>query len=259
MMSHRRICRRLLSIPLVFGFSLSAADVLLLIIMITKRTGLNSTEAILTPSNVKPATFGKLFILTADGKVDAQPLYVSGVPIPGQGVHNALIVATEHDSVYAFDADSGSTLWHVNVLGTGESTSDAVGGCGQVSPEIGITSTPVIDRGAGTNGAIYVVAMSKLGTTYFQRLHALDLTTGAELFGGPKSIDNTITYPGSGPGGNGTSVIFNPKQYKERSALLLLNGVVYTMWASHCDIAPYTGWIMGFNQHTLSLTVLCLM
>jgi hypothetical protein len=220
------------------------------------RTGLNPAETVLTTSNVRTATFGKLFTLTVDGKVDAQPLYVSGVTIPNQGVHNVLIVASEHDSLYAFDADSGASLWHVSVLGTGETTSDPVGGCGQVSPEIGITATPVIDRTAGPNGAIYVIAMSKNGSTYYQRLHALDLTTGVELFAGPKSIDSTITFPGSGPGGNGSSVIFNPMRYKERAALLLLNGLVYTTWASHCDAKPYTGWVMGFNQHTLSMSAL---
>jgi hypothetical protein len=241
---------------LLFGHALATAQDVLTYHNDNARTGLNSKETVLTPSNVRTATFGKLFLLSADGKVDAQPLYVSGVTIPGQGVHNVLIVASEHDSVYAFDADTGSSLWHVSVLGSGETSSDAVGGCGQVSPEIGVTATPVVDRSAGTNGAVYVVAMSKNGSTYFQRLHALDLTTGAELFGGPKNIDSSITYPGSGPGGNGTSVIFNPKQYKERAALLLLNGTIYTTWASHCDAGPYTGWVMGFNQHTLGLTTL---
>ncbi|MGA8310184.1 MAG: PQQ-binding-like beta-propeller repeat protein, partial [Terriglobales bacterium] len=111
------------------------------------------------------------------------------------GTHNVLYVATEHDSVYAFDADSGTQLWKVSLLGSGETTSDARG-CDQVVPEIGITATPVIDRTAGPNGIIYVVAMSKSGSTYFQRLHALDVTTGAEVLGGPKNIQ--ATFPGTG-------------------------------------------------------------
>src|SRR6266851_6322480 len=144
------------------------------------RTGQNLSETILTPSNVTSATFGKLFVIPVDGKVDAEPLYVSAVTLPS-GTHNALYVATEHDSVYAFDADTGAQLWKVSMLKSGETPSDDRN-CGQVTPEIGITSTPVISRGVSPNGAIYVVAMSKdASSNYFQRLHALDLTTGAEL------------------------------------------------------------------------------
>jgi outer membrane protein assembly factor BamB len=214
------------------------------------RTGQNLNEAVLTVANVNSATFGKLRSLPVDGKVDAQPLYLAQVAIGG-APHNVVYVATEHGSVYAFDADSGTQLWTVTTLGAGETTSDPRG-CDQVSPEIGITATPVIDRTAGTHGVIYVVAMSKTGTTYFQRLHALDVTTGAEMFGGPKAI--TATFPGSGDNSANGSVVFDPAQYKERAALLLLNGVVYTTWASHCDIRPYTGWIMGYNQATLEQT-----
>ena len=123
-------------------------------------------------------------------------------------------------------------------------------GCDQVTPEIGITATPVIDRNAGAHGVIYVVAMSKSGSTYFQRLHALDVTTGAEMFGGPKLIE--ASFPGTGDNSSNGRVVFDPAQYKDRAALLLLNGVVYTTWASHCDIRPYTGWIMGYNQTTLA-------
>jgi hypothetical protein len=122
-----------------------------------------------------------------------------------------------------------------------------VNGCGQVSPEIGITSTPVIDLKAGPNGTIYLVAMTKNGSTYFQRLHALDLTTGADLAGSPVTIQ--ATFPATG----GT-ITFAPKQYKERAALLLLNGVIYTSWASHCDIDPYSGWLMGYSQSSLQQT-----
>jgi hypothetical protein len=214
------------------------------------RTGQNLNEAVLTTANVNSTTFGKLRSLPADGKVDAQPLYLAQLAIGG-ATRNVLYVATEHGSVYAFDADAGTQLWKVSTLGSGEVTSDARG-CDQVTPEIGITATPVIDRNAGTHGVIYVVAMSKAGSTYFQRLHALDVTTGAEMFGGPRNI--TASFPGAGDNSSNGSVIFDPAQYKERAALLLLNGVVYTTWASHCDIRPYNGWVMGYNQATLSQT-----
>jgi hypothetical protein len=213
------------------------------------RTGQNLNETALTTANVNSATFGKLRSLPVDGKVDAQPLYLAQVANINGATHNVLYAATEHGSVYAFDADSGAQLWKVSTLGAGESTSDARG-CDQITPEIGVTATPVIDRHAGAHGVIYVVAMSKSGSTYFQRLHALDVTTGAEMFGGPKNI--TGSFPGTGDNSSNGNVIFDPAQYKERAALLLLNGVVYTTWASHCDIRPYTGWIMGYNQTTLA-------
>ena len=214
------------------------------------RTGQNLNEAVLTTANVNSTTFGKLRSLPVDGKVDAQPLYLAQLAIGG-ATRNVLYVATEHGSVYAFDADAGTPLWQVSTLGSGEVTSDTRG-CDQITPEIGITATPVIDRNAGTHGVIYVVAMSKSGSTYFQRLHALDVTTGAEMFGGPRNI--TASFPGVGDNSSNGNVIFDPAQYKERAALLLLNGVVYTTWASHCDIRPYNGWIMGYNQTTLAQT-----
>ena len=214
------------------------------------RTGLNRSETILTPSNVNPTSFGKLFTLTVDGKVDAQPLYLSAVPITGGSTHNLLIVATENDSVYAFDADTGSLIWHITTLKSGETPSDDRG-CSQVTPEIGITSTPVISRPTGSNGVIYVVAMSKDSSgNYHQRLHALNATNGKELYKGP--VDITAQYPGTGDNSSGGYVIFDPAQYFERSALLLLNDVVYLAWSSHCDIRPYTGWIMGYSATTLA-------
>jgi len=214
------------------------------------RTGQNLNETVLNIANVNSATFGKVRSLPVDGKVDAQPLYLGQLAIGG-ATRNVLYVATEHGSVYAFDADAGTQLWKVSALAAGEVTSDPRG-CDQVTPEIGITATPVIDRSAGPHGVIYVAAMSKSETTYFQRLHALDVTTGAELFSGPKTI--SATFPGTGDNSSNGNVIFDPAQYKERAALLLLNGVVYTTWASHCDIRPYTGWIMGYNQSTLEQT-----
>jgi immunoglobulin I-set domain protein len=214
------------------------------------RTGQNVTETKLTQANVNSATFGLLRNLAVDGLVDAEPLYLSQLSVAGSA-HNVVFIVTEHDSVYAFDSDTGVQLWKVSLLGSGETTSD-IRSCGQVSPEIGITSTPVIDRAAGANGILYAVAMSKNNTTYFQRLHALDITTGAELAGGPVTVQ--ASYPGTGENSSGGEVVFDPKQYKERAALLLLNGVIYTSWASHCDIQPYTAWIMGYNQTTLAQT-----
>ena len=211
------------------------------------RTGQNLTESTLTLANVNSAGFGLLRNLMVDGKVDAQPLYVSQLIVSGSQ-HNVVFVATEHDSVYAFDADTGSVLWHASLLASGETLSDTHG-CSQVVPEIGITSTPVIDRNAGAHGTLYVVAMSKdASSAYHQRLHALDLVTGAELLNGPAEI--AATYPTAG---GGTST-FSPGQYEERAALLLLNGTVYTSWTSHCDGAPYYGWIIAYSASTLSRT-----
>jgi hypothetical protein len=216
------------------------------------RTGQDLNEAQLTPANVNPATFGKLFVLSVDGKVDAQPLYKSALAIPGSGTHNVLFVATENDSVYAFDADSGTPLWHVSVLGSGESPSDDRG-CSQVTPVIGITATPVIDPTRGPHGILFLVAMSKDSSgKYYQRLHALDLSTGHEESGSPVTVE--ATYPGSGDEGSNGRLAFDAKQHEERAGLLLLSGIVYTSWTSHCDIEPYTGWIIGYNEATLQQT-----
>jgi hypothetical protein len=207
------------------------------------RTGQNLTESILTPANVNSATFGLLHLLSVDGNVDAQPLYLSQLQTAG-ALHNVLYVATEADSVYAFDAQSGAILWKVSLLGAGESTSGEVDNCGQVAPEIGVTSTPVIDRSAGAHGTLYVVAMTEdAAMNYHQRLHALDVTTGAELLGGPEEITAT-----SG------STSFVPEDYEERAALLLTNGTVYTSWTSHCDQAPYGGWVIAYAESTLAPT-----
>jgi hypothetical protein len=218
------------------------------------RTGQNLNEKILSPANVNANHFGKLWVLNTDGLVDAQPLYAAGVFIPSKGMHNVLFVATENDSVYAFDADSTNLFWQVSLLGTNEVPSDNRG-CDQVTPEIGITATPVIDRQLGPSGAIFVVAMSKLvsssTTSYFQRLYVLDLATGTNRL---PAVTISAKYPGTGENNDGTNVIFDPAQYKERCGLLLLNGVIYTTWASHCDIQPYTGWVIGYDEHTLAQT-----
>ena len=212
----------------------------------TARTGQNLGETLLTLANVNSAGFGLLRKLPTDGKVDAQPLYVGGLTVQG-AAHDVLFVATENDTVYAFDANSGAVLWKASLLASGETPSDPRG-CNQVTPMIGITATPVIDPAAGAHGTMYVVAMSKdAASNYFQRLHALDLATGAELLGGPVAISATFpTLAGS------TS--FDPKSYEERAALLLDHGTVYLSFTSHCDGGAYSGWIMAYNSATLART-----
>ena len=213
-----------------------------------QRTGLNPNETVLTPSNVTSSKFGLLRLLPVDGKVDGEPLFLSNLSVAGTG-QNVVFAVTEHDSVYAFNADTGAQLWKTSILGANETPSDDHG-CYQITPEIGITSTPVIDRNHGPHGAIFVVGMSRdQSGAYHQRLHALDLTTGAELPGSPAEI--TASYPGTGDNSSGGNVIFDPGQYAERVGLLLFNGNIYMGWTSHCDQAPYTGWLMAYNESTL--------
>jgi len=204
------------------------------------RTGQNLTETTLTSSNVNSASFGLLHNLTVDGKVDAQPLYLSHMSVGGSQ-HNVVFVATENDSVYAFDADTGSQVWRVSLLPSGETASDDQN-CSFISPAMGITATPVIDRSAGAHGTMFMVAMSKDGSgAYHQRIHALDVTTGTELLGGPKEI--TATFG---------STTFLPGPYAERAALLLSKGTVYTSWTSHCDHGAYGGWVIAYSESTLA-------
>ena len=211
------------------------------------RSGLNSSETVLTTANVNSTNFGLKFRLAADGLMFGQPLYASQVPMSGSA-HNTVYFVTEHNSAYAYDSDTGALLWHVTLQPSGETTSDDRS-CDQISPEIGATATPVIDRAAGTSGVMYVVAMSKDSSGgYHQRLHALNLATGAELFGGPTEIQ--ATYPTAGGG----TTQFDPGAYKDRGALLLLNGEIYTTWASHCDDDPYTGWMIAYSGSTLART-----
>jgi len=209
------------------------------------RSGQNLTESTLTLANVTTSSFGLLRVLPADGKVDAQPLYISQLSVSG-AMRSVVFAATENDSVYAFDANTGSILWQVSLLAAGETVSD-MRDCTQVSPQIGVTSTPVIDRSAGAHGTLFVIAMSKdAASNYHQRLHALDLASGAELLGGPTEISATS------PTAAGGVAMFVAGQYAERAALLLSNGTVYTSWTSHCDIPPYFGWIIGYSESTLS-------
>lgn len=215
------------------------------------RTGLNANEIILTPGIVNSSQFGLLRILPVDGKVDGEPLVLSSLAVGGIQ-RNVVYAVTEHDSVYAFDADSGLQLWKASILGANETTSGNHG-CEQISPEIGITSTPVIDRNAGSNGTVFVVGMSQdQAGAYHQRLHSLDAATGTELAGSPAEIH--ATYPGNGANSSGGSVVFDPAQYAERVGLLLLNGAIYMGWTSHCDQQPYTGWLMGYSESTLAQT-----
>ncbi len=223
------------------------------------RTGLNNNETVLTPANVNQAQFGKLFSYPLDGQTLASPLYVAGVNIPGRGLHNVVYLATEHDSVYAYDADglTPNPLWQVSFINPAggittipASDTDDSGGCCDLAPEVGITSTPVIDQ---TTGTLYVVAATKEVTgqtvTYVQRLHALDITTGAEKFGGPVVIQGSV--PGTGDGASGGAVPFMALREGQRPGLLLSNGVVYLGFGGHDDVRPYHGWILGYNASSL--------
>jgi hypothetical protein len=215
------------------------------------RTAQNLNETILTTANVNAGAFGLIGTITVDGLVDAEPLYVGGMTING-ATHNVVFIATENDSVYAFDADTFTKLWQNQLLSAtnpAETASDNRG-CDQVIPIIGVTSTPVIDLNAGPNGTIFAVAMSKTsGGTYHQRIHALDLTTGVDRMA---ATDIQATFSGTGTGSAGGVQTFNPASYEERAALLLLNGTIYTTWTSHCDATPYNSWVLGFNESNLS-------
>ncbi len=221
---------------------------------------MNLSETLLTPANVKGTSFGKLFSYAVDGYVYAQPLYVSGLTMPDGKVHNVLFVATEHDSVYAFDADSdgGSNafpLWQASLLSTaygaaaGATTVPAWElGAQDIVPEQGITSTPVIDIAART---IFVVAKTWENGAIIQRLHALNILTGAEQSYGP-SVPITATVPGTGTGSSGGMLTFSSQWQNQRAALALFNGYVYVAWGSVGDDGPWHGWIMAFNEQTLA-------
>jgi len=226
------------------------------------RDGTNSKEYALTTALVTATTFGKLFSCPTDGAIYAQPLWVPRITINSLA-HNVIVVATQHDSVYAFDADTSpcATLWHANLLdsahgGTaGETTvpSGATGGLvgsgfGDITPEVGVTGTPVIDPSTNT---VYVVSKSvNASTQFFQRLHALDLTTGNEKVT-PRGIDTSISVAGTGDGSVNGRVAFDPRNESQRPGLVLSGGVVYVSWASHEDHDPYHGWVMGFSASTL--------
>ena len=225
------------------------------------RTGANVEETSLTPANVNSADFGKIGVFATDGKVDAQPLYVSGVQIPGQGTHDVLYVATENDSLYAFDAQSGAVLWHDGPSGTPTSLL----GPNETAVELnkyfpgfgvsqnGILATPVIDPMTNT---IYLVASSvdESGAEpiFYHRVHAIDIRTGEEKVSS-RSVDSSIKYPGTGPGSDGMFESFNPKLSRERVGLTLSNGVLYTGWTSNSGVKPYEGWLIAFNANDLNV------
>ena len=205
------------------------------------RDGVNTQEYALNTSTVKAATFGKRFACAIDASAYAQPLWVANVPIGG-GIHNVLIAATVHDTVYAFDADISpcKTYWSQSLLASGETwvNNTDVGGSTDLAPDIGIVGTPVIDPVTNT---IYVVSKSKNGVTIHQRLHALSLIDGSEKFSSPQEI--AFTFNG---------IPFSPLSQNQRAGLALLNGVVYIAWGSHGDVGTYYGWILGYNAATLA-------
>ncbi|HUJ80361.1 MAG TPA: chitobiase/beta-hexosaminidase C-terminal domain-containing protein, partial [Candidatus Acidoferrales bacterium] len=225
------------------------------------RSGVNSSETTLTTANVNTTQFGRLFSYTVDGYVYAQPLYMPNVSISGKGTHNVIFVATEHDSVYAFDADSNTgsnamPLWQITLLNAAHGAAsgattvpNADVSTDDIVPEIGITSTPVIDPSTNT---IYVVGKTKESGTYVQRLHALDTATGAEKFGGPVALAASV--PGTGNGSAGGVLNFDPLWENQRAGLLLLNGIVYMGFAAHGDNGPWHGWILAYNGTTLKQT-----
>ncbi len=242
-------------IPLLFAQSIFAQNVLTYH-NDNARTGQNLTETTLTHQNVNSSQFGKLFSQSVDGQVYAQPLYMASVNIAGKGLHNVVFIATEHDGVYAFDADTNAgananPLWQRSFISPPNvvpmSQADAYN-CGQITPELGITSTPVIDPATNT---MYLVATTKeisgSTTSFVHRVHALDITTGAD-----KLTPVVVQAAVPGTGDHGTTVTFVPQTYKQRPGLLLLNGVVYTAWSSHCDANTYHGWLIGYRANDLA-------
>ena len=223
--------------------------------------GQNTQETLLTPSNVNTNTFGKLFSHTVDGQVYAQPLYVGNLTLPNQTTHNVLFIATEHDSLYAFDADdNGGTnsgpLWQASMLAAahgapaGATTMPSTDvSTGDLQPEVGISSTPVIDI---TTGTIFVVAKSKESGQYVQRLHALSIFDGSERAGSPVSISASV--PGTGSGSSGGTLNFSTMWQLNRPALRLFNGNVYIAFGAHGDNGPWHGWVLVYNQTTLKQT-----
>ena len=222
------------------------------------RTGANLNESILTPANVNSNQFGKLLSFPVDGQMYAQPLYVPGVSISGKGTHNVVFVATEHDSVYAFDADGTtmSPLWQRSFINpaagvTTVSDNDFSQPYDDIAPEIGITGTPVIDS---SSGVLYVVAKTKENGSFVQRLHALDISSGAEKFGGPITFQASVPGAGVRNDGNG-NVVLDPLINLQRAGLLLVGGTVYVAFGSHGDFDPFNGWILGYDARSLKQVI----
>jgi len=217
------------------------------------RDGANTSEYALTTANVNSSTFGKLFSCQADAAIYTQPLWVSNITIGG-AKHNIVVVATMHDTVYAFDADANPcvTYWHTQFIPSGETFYTAADVfTNSIFPDIGILGTPVIDS---TSNTIYFVTKTKNitgpGLVAHQRLHALNLADGTEIANSPVELDSSITVPGNCEGGS--TIAFNAASENQRPGLALVNGVVYIAWASHGDHDPYHGWVIGFNATSLS-------
>jgi len=217
------------------------------------RTGQNLLETVLTPQNVGSTKFAKLFSYPVDGAIYGQPLFAKHLQTKSLGVRNVVYVVTEHDSVYAFDADheAPGTLWQVSFIGSSLGANsvpcaDEPEACDFMGTEIGITSTPVIDPSTGT---LYVCAFTKESGSYVYRLHALDLATGAEKFGGPIMIQGS--FSGTEGGTKQNTLSFSAHEHIQRSALLLTNGVIYIAFASFGDVLPFHGWMFGYNAQTL--------
>jgi hypothetical protein len=218
------------------------------------RTGANTNETILAPSNVNTNNFGLAFTNSVDGQVYAQPLYVSDIAIPGQGTHNLVFVATEHNSVYAFDADSNvgpnkGLFWHVNfgpTVPTPNNIYTRYGTFGDITPEIGITSTPVIDKATGT---LYTDAFNYDGTNFSHHIHALNITNGTEQPYSPVLVAPSV--PGTGDGSTNGSIHFLAMMQMQRPALTLAGGILYVCYGSIGDNDPYHGWIVGYNPTNL--------
>jgi hypothetical protein len=218
-------------------------------------TGQHLSETVLTPQNVNASQFGKLYSYPLDDQSFTQPLYVANVPFPGAGQHNAVYVCTASNSVYAFDADgkTSAPLWHKNLMPAGASPIDGTTtgyGGGPILPNVGITGTPVID---GSTGTLYVVAATQESSGVVHRLHALDITTGNEKFGGPVVIQASV--PGTGSGSVNGQIAFDAQFELQRNALTLVNGVVYMAWGSYDDYGPYHGWVMGYDASTLAQVI----
>lgn len=211
-----------------------------------QRTGLNANETTLSPANVNVNQFGKLFSYAVDGHVFAQPLYMSKVSISGKGIHNVVFAATENDTVYAFDADgtNRTPLWRKSLLASGETPENCavVNSC-FMGIKLGITGTPVIDP---TTGTLYVVSRGSKNGTHLHKLHALSVHNGAEMFHGPVVITGSV--PGTGDGSVNGVLSFDSLTENNRSAILLLNGIVYLAFGSPGDTFPYHGWIFGYSQ-----------
>src|SRR5262249_54703229 len=215
------------------------------------RTGANLHETTLTTANVNVNQFGKLFSRDVDGQLYAQPLYAAGVTLPDASTHNVVYVATQNDTVYAFDADDpdpdAAPLWkvhfgHAAVTPNGDFARVRFIPYHDLFPEVGITSTPVIDLSTST---LYVVALTRELGVYHHTLHAVDMTSGLEKFGGPVEIGGSV--PGTGDGSVDGQITFNSLDQLQRPALLLSNGVVYIAFAAYADNDPSHGWVMAHD------------